>query len=76
MIVLNRVTSDGSLVEIGVPLTNVSEVSPHKDEKTRSWVKYWNGQEIRSMVVDHTVKDVQQLMFVARHGKVPAKGVL
>lgn len=68
MIVLKRITQDGGEVEIGVPVTNVSEVSPHKDAENRIWVKYWNGQEIRSMIVAGTVREVAAQINQARRG--------
>jgi len=68
MIVFKRVTQDGDEIEIGVPLTNISEVSPHKEVKDRVWVKYWNGSEIRSMVVIGTVEEIAVDVRRARHG--------
>lgn len=58
MIVLNRITTEGTSVKIGIPTNNISEVSEHKDEENRLWVRYWNGQEIRSMVVEGTVEEI------------------
>lgn len=68
MIVLKRITQEGEEVDIGVPVTNISEVSPHKDAENRVWVKYWNGQEIRSMVIAGTVREVAELVHQARRG--------
>lgn len=68
MIVLKRIRHDGEEVEIGVPVTNVSEVTQHKDAENRVWVKYWNGQEIRSMVVAGTVREVAAQVNQARRG--------
>lgn len=63
MLILQR-TTHGKLTPIGVPVTNIAEVSPHEDGGC--WVKYWNGTEIRTMVVNESLDEIQHKTFIAK----------
>ena len=67
MIVLKRIASSGKSIDLGIPLHNVVEASPHKEDETKSWVKYWDGKEVRSAVVVGTVIDIAGKVSTARH---------
>lgn len=67
MIVLKRITSSGKSVDLGIPLHNVVEASPHKEDETKSWVKYWDGKEVRSAVVVGTVLTIAGQVRAVRH---------
>jgi len=76
MIILNRVSSRGEVKQFGLPVTSFSEANPDTDKV--SWIKYWSAQDnqVRSCKVAHTLQEIQTMVFTARHGKAPAKGLL
>lgn len=74
MLILERVTTEGELAPTGIPLTNFIGCNQNKDGKV--WVSYWDGEKVYKMPVNQTLVEIQERMFVARHGKRPAKGVL
>lgn len=76
MVIVNRVNSRGEEFQAGIPVVNIIEVNPKMDEPGSTWVKYWAGQETRSLVSCDSLQVIQMKMFKARHGKMPAKGVL
>ena len=58
MILLPRLTTSGEPAPIMVQKSNITEMSI-KDENS-SWIKYWNGSEIRSMVVTENIYHLQR----------------
>lgn len=74
MIILNRVTSGNKEAPTGIPMHNF--ICCNEDQEGKVWVSYWDGQKPYKMVVNHTIQEIQYMVFVARHGKKPAKGVL
>ena len=65
MIILNRVNTQSQIVQIGLQAANITEVTP-KDENRTCWVKYWNGSEIRSMVVENNLDEIQHKVSIAK----------
>lgn len=70
MIVVERKTG---AVE-GIRIENI--LSCNQDVDGQVWLAHWTGEKIFRGVVNHTVQEIQHKMFVARHGKAPAKGVI
>lgn len=58
----------------GVPLHNfIGCNSPAEDEV---WVASWNGEKVHRQKVRDTVEELQLKVYIARHGKLPPKGIL
>lgn len=45
-----------------VPAKNVLEVSSYEGTDNKSWVKYWDGEKVRSMVVEGSVLNIVHCM--------------
>ena len=74
MILLDKYTSSGNTVLLGINVLNIIETNP-KDDSSDSWIKYWDGKEVRHSVVKHSVDEIAYKVFVAKHGKKPPKGL-
>lgn len=74
MILVNQQYTDGSEGSIGIPLHNFANCNLANDGSV--WVIYWQGEKLMKAKVNHTLEELQHKMFVARHGKQPAKGVI
>lgn len=58
----------------GILLHNfVSCNSPTDGE---NWVASWNGEKVHRQKVQDTVEELQLKVYIARHGKLPPKGIL
>lgn len=62
MVVLERMLNDGGVYPLALNVLNVIEATPKMDEEGKSWVKYWDGREVRSAVVNHTVHEVAAMV--------------
>ena len=60
MIILERFTQDGVKIPLALPISNIMEVSPNAYQAEHSWIKYKDGESIRSMVVVGTVAEIVQ----------------
>jgi hypothetical protein len=58
MIIFERFTQDGVKIPLALPISNITEVSPNAYQPTHSWIKYKDGESIRSMVVVGTVAEI------------------
>lgn len=58
MIILERFTQDGVKIPLALPINNIMEVSPNAYQAEHSWIKYKEGESVRSMVVVGTVAEI------------------
>ena len=68
-----RITSDKGR-QTGVPLHNFVGCNLDKDGNT--WVVVWDGEKVFRQVVQDTIEELQLKVYIARHGKLPPKGIL
>lgn len=74
MIILQQQYTDGTEGSIGIPLNNFMNCNETANGEV--WVIYWQGEKVMKAKVNHTLQDIQHKVFVARHGKQPAKGLI
>lgn len=55
MILVTKIPQEGQPFKIAISKTNLVEVSPKGNE---SWCKYWDGREIRTMVIQESPEEV------------------
>ena len=70
MIVLNRIKGDGTTAEMGIPLHNF--ISCNASDEGKIWVASWDGTKVFRCTVNHTIRQIQVKVQVARHGTAPS----
>tara|TARA_B110000211_G_C14032297_1_gene532749 strand:+ start:503 stop:721 length:219 start_codon:yes stop_codon:yes gene_type:complete len=60
MILLEKFTQDGVKIPIALPINSIMEATPNAYQPDHSWIKYSDGQSVRSMVVVGTVEELVQ----------------
>ena len=63
MILLEKFTQDGVKIPIALPINSIMEVTPNAYQPEHSWIKYSDGQSVRSMVVVGTVAQLVQKVY-------------
>ena len=58
----------------GIPLHNF--IGCNRDKESQTWVVNWDGEKVYRQVVQDTVEELQLKVYIARHGKLPTKGIL
>lgn len=58
LILVTKVPQEGTPYPIAINVQNIVEVAPK--DGTTSWLKYWDGQQIRSSVIQETPEQVAQ----------------
>ena len=66
MIILDRIKSDGTTAEMGIPVHNF--ISCNAGDEGKVWVASWDGTKVFRCIVNHTVSKIQHKMHIARHG--------
>jgi hypothetical protein len=70
MIVLSKIQGNtGDITKEGVPINNFIGCNTTPDGVT--WVRYWDGAEIRKMVVQESLEEIAAMMNYARNGTMP-----
>lgn len=65
-------SADG--VHTGIALNNFMGCNTDKGGTT--WVVAWTGEKLFRYIVQDTVEELQLKVYIARHGKLPPKGIL
>ena len=60
MILLEKFTQDGVKIPVALPINGIMEATPNAYHVAHSWIKYSDGQSVRSMVVVGTVEELVQ----------------
>jgi hypothetical protein len=63
MILLEKFTQDGVKIPVALPINSILEVTPNAYQPEHSWIKYSDGQSVRSMVVVGTVEQLVQKVY-------------
>jgi len=58
MIIVTRITSAKEETQMAMKASNILEISEYPEDTSLSWVKYWNGKEMRPCVVLGTVAEI------------------
>lgn len=58
MILFEKFTQDGIKIHLALAIANIVEVSPNSATTEHSWIKYWDGSQVRSAVVIGNVVDI------------------
>lgn len=64
MIILTKQHNDGTTSKEGINIQNLIGANTSKENET--WIRYWDGAEVRRMVVTDTIEEVAQKMAAAR----------
>jgi len=56
LLVFTKIPQEGTRYSIAVNSRNVVEVTPNGED--RSWLKYWDGAQVRSAVIQGTPAEV------------------
>lgn len=59
--ILTKVTQDGVQVPLLIPERNFIEANP-KQDSDHVWVKYWDGKEIRAIVITETLEQLDKMV--------------
>jgi hypothetical protein len=65
MIILNRIHKDGTLTGEAININNIIGANENGDV---IWVRYWDGQEVRRMMVEESLSMITCKMNFARYG--------
>ena len=73
MLVFTRITKEGAKGQLGVPVTNICEITPNTEADNRCWLRYWIGDQVRSAVVEGTVEELAKRVSMLRSTRLTAK---
>ena len=69
MILVRKHMNGGGLELLAIQATNVITANPQEGNHGFLWLKYWDGQSIRTTVIESTMEELVSSVYYAKHGK-------
>lgn len=69
MILVRKHMTGGSIELLAIQATNVITANPQEGSIGLLWLKYWDGQSVRTAVIESSMEELVQSVQFAKHGK-------